>query len=421
MSEKKLRKIYIDYLTEHREVDAFNIGDLTLAQATAVIHFSKSPSIAYKIGLSALKQLAIYTKLALSGKGVSSHFLIGKEKTTRAQYTTSPLRALASWRYFGAFRFWAQLICENPQNDLFTSLAFPLCEMLIGLLRSLPTNAEFAPAKLHTAAILVSISRMTGNIVPVLPYLLDLIVMIPFGGSSSSSSSKDSKKGKSIINPTTLASGSSNLLDFSYILRGSTSLLSSSAYKNTVFYDSLHLILLLMESEAHTLAFPEVCYGACRQLRGIEKEWKRQLGGKFITPSSIKGGKKASKGQSKKDGPSANNVSRAARLSAICLKYVKAIKSMVVEMEKSGEWMGSERSTVSFSPVDSEKVAEFENEHFGKSPLSKYLEIQTELRSKGVRDAVFVDGSIHTPQQLQEEEKKREEERKEEEAKKKAE
>jgi len=132
-------------------------------------------------------------------------------------------------------------------------LLYPLVQVVLGTANLVPTS-KFFPLRFHCARILREISAATGTFIPVLPLYLDVLNTYNFGKKSKKASMKP--------------------LDFSCILKLSTSQLVESGMKDSTIEEVYGGLLSYLADNSNRIGFPELVTPAQFQLKEFLKKCK---------------------------------------------------------------------------------------------------------------------------------------------------
>lgn len=85
-------------------------------------------------------------------------------------------RKVYEWKYISCLELWTGAICAYSSEVDFSSLAYPLTQIILGVSRLVPT-ARYFPLRLRCIRMLNRIAAATGTFIPVSMLLLDMLEM----------------------------------------------------------------------------------------------------------------------------------------------------------------------------------------------------------------------------------------------------
>ncbi|KAG9393666.1 Nucleolar complex protein 2 [Carpediemonas membranifera] len=262
--------------------------------------YGVDPKTAYALGFTSIKQVALHTKRALTsrkqGQGIST---------------------LISWRIVGSLRLWTEVSCAHASDAHMGQLVFPITELILGILRAIPSTLLNAPAVLHLVALANMLAKASEYYVPVFAPILMLLDL------------PDLRK-----KPKTMSGDRAALADLSHLIALGKKDTQSSMVMDTVVKDSLFLITEAFAAQAHLAAFPELTYGVVPRLRRLAKSMDEK---------------------------------------SFTKKYGMQIMSTVSTIDAHTTWVLKQRDEANISPRDA-AVADFEAKLKGQAhPLAKAM------------------------------------------------
>ena len=85
-------------------------------------------------------------------------------------------RKVYEWKYINCLELWTGAICEYGSEPDFKPLAYPLTQIISGVVRLVPT-ARYFPLRLRCARMLNRIAAATNTFIPISMLLLDMLEM----------------------------------------------------------------------------------------------------------------------------------------------------------------------------------------------------------------------------------------------------
>ncbi|XP_023223311.1 nucleolar complex protein 2 homolog isoform X2 [Centruroides sculpturatus] len=213
-----LQQLYAEYVKNCKFTSKTLWPLINSMKRSLVELYSLNLSVAYRHGSIFIRHLSIRLHTAI------------KTKTREA------VRAVYNWRYIHCLLFWMSLLSTLNQNDL-ESLICPLVQITIGTINLIPTP-RYIPVRFHLVKGLMFLSKATDSFIPILPYICETLNIMDF------------KKKRT----------SSNLvpMEFDCALKLSRYHLLENGIKDTVFELVYELMLEYLQSQSHTIGFPEL-------------------------------------------------------------------------------------------------------------------------------------------------------------------
>nr|CAG4638311.1 EOG090X02MG [Cyclestheria hislopi] len=299
--EPLLKAMYLSYARNCKFTSPSTWPMINFMRRSLVEIMALQENLTYRHAFLYIRQLAIHLRNALTLKKKDSNLTV------------------YNWQFVHCLHLWAALLGALPHSQTLKPLVYPLVQIGIGTINLVPTG-RYYPLRFHVASILNKLSVDTGVFIPVLPFLLEILQKHNF----------EKKPSKTSMKP----------MDFSCILRVSQSQLGESGFRDAVietFYDRL---LECLESNSHSVAFPELALPVILQLKSFIKKC-----------------------------PVAN--------------YSKKLKQLLEKIQENVQFIEKKRSQVSFDLADTKAVMALENQvKSSGTPLSSYCQSWNKMRER---------------------------------------
>jgi nucleolar complex protein 2 len=307
--ETSLKLGYVTFVRSSSTVNEKRWGGIQFMLNSLVELYLVDPNTSYRHAFVYLRQMAINLKtVTMNPTAISS------SKTTKAAAASAASsRLVYSWQFMNSLRFWTSIICTAL--DPLPQLAYPLSQIILGLMNVCSPN-RFLPCRVWCFRLLSQISKQMNIYIP---YAAEIV---------SSLQSKcfliaNLKKGAAVTT-------NAKIPDIQYLLKlSSTNISESKPLQDTIADQVFDLLKDFFVQQCRSIAFPELSFPIIREL-GAEY---------FKRPSTS-------------------------------FRVQKLARTLQGQLKLHSEWIQKRRSSVKFSPQDSNAVQQFISEdEASKSPM----------------------------------------------------
>ena len=154
--EDSLKTVYLAYAKSAKFSTETALATLTFMGNCVVELYSLDTDSSYQHAFIYIRQLALHLRTAIQKK------------------TKEAFQVVYSWQYLNCLKVWTAVLSANPNESELRSLIYPLTEIIIGVIRLLPTTRHL-PIRLHCVRLLQQLAACSETFIPVTSILLDVI------------------------------------------------------------------------------------------------------------------------------------------------------------------------------------------------------------------------------------------------------
>eukprot|EP01128_Nolandella_sp_AFSM9_P002427 TRINITY_DN1279_c0_g1_i1.p1 TRINITY_DN1279_c0_g1~~TRINITY_DN1279_c0_g1_i1.p1 ORF type:complete len:446 (+),score=89.54 TRINITY_DN1279_c0_g1_i1:328-1665(+) len=299
-----LKGLYLTYVRNAKFANSQTAGLLMFMENCVIELYGLDFGASYQHAFVYIRQLAVHLRIAYS-----------KHKSKEAH------ASVYNWQTIHSIRVWARVLAAYPRQEKLWLLAFPLIQLVHGVISLVPTARHF-PLRLHCVSYLLLLAEKsaTNTELPIMlnsvSTLLEILEYPAFFKKPPPYSGKPPS--------------------FAYTLRVSDKMLNSRVFQKMVMLEAHHLLAQYFCIYSRSIAFPELVLPATVAMKRFLKKSRVPL-------------------------------------------FSNKIRSLLDVMNRSSQYVAAKRNMVSFGPADHKKVANFLKADSGAkgvktlTPLEKYF------------------------------------------------
>jgi len=228
-----LKGIYLTYVRNSKFINATSIKLVNFMANCVVEIYSLNFISSYQHAFVYVRQLAIHLRNSLHLK------------------TKEAFRNVYNWQFINSLKVWTLVLSTN-MNDEMKPLLYPLIQIIIGVLRLVPTSKYF-PLRFHCIRMLNQLSASSQVFIHTAPYIIECLQAAEF-----------TRKNLNVSKP----------IDFSLNVKVSKASLRTKAFQEATITQVYELLLSYYSSHSRSISFPELAFPTTVQLRNFTKGCK---------------------------------------------------------------------------------------------------------------------------------------------------
>jgi nucleolar complex protein 2 len=236
VSEECFRGMYLTYARAAKTFTTQSAsGVIFMAQCVTEL-YTLDPAQAYQQAFLYIRQLALHLRTAMMKKSAEATKLV------------------LNWQYLNCLRLWTRVLCAQPKEDELKPLAFPLVQILYGVLAAAP-SAVYVPLRFHIISCMQQLAAHVQVFVPCAAKLLEVLELHEL-----------------TVDKPTASTDVPPLLQYS--LRFTPGLMQKPPVREVVIQQTISLLRYESEIYRFHVGLPEYLYLSCRKLKAFIKKSK---------------------------------------------------------------------------------------------------------------------------------------------------
>lgn len=233
--ELALKGVYRSFVQNAKFVNAASVPHIHFMASCVVEMFGLDMAASYQQAFTAIRQLAVLLRGALSMR------------------TKDAFRQVYCWQTLNCLELWAKVLGAHAEKQELKPLVYPLAQVLLGAVRLVPTPRYF-PLRLRCIRALLALGKALNQFIPLSPLLLE---MLQWG--------ELSKRPQA---------GAGGMPDLALQLRVSKNALRSPSFQEEIVSQVLELLAEHLAQWSCSIAFPELAHLPLLHLRKFAKQCK---------------------------------------------------------------------------------------------------------------------------------------------------
>ncbi|XP_031354276.1 nucleolar complex protein 2 homolog [Photinus pyralis] len=295
-----LKAMYMTYIVNSKFVSVNTLSSINFMKRSLVEMFSIDVGTSYQHIFLYIRQLAIHLRTAITVR------------------KTENIQTVYNWQFINSLKLFGAVLSANYDKPEIQPLVYPFVQVCLGTLKLVPTTQYF-PLRFQIVQVLTDFSKSTGVFIPILPFILEVLSIHDFNKKAKIASKKP--------------------LNLTCLLRFSNSQMTENGFKDAVIDQTYASVLEYLESQSHSIAFPDLSLFTILQLK------------KFLDTCTVSG-------------------------------YLKKMKQLLEKIQQNNAFIEKERKSITFELTDFDKIAAWETNVRNKgTPLSVYYASWDKIRT----------------------------------------
>nr|CAB3264387.1 nucleolar complex protein 2 homolog [Phallusia mammillata] len=278
--EHTMKQTYMSYVANCKFSSPTTLPMINFMQRTFAEICAVDADHTYRFAFLYIRQLAVHLRKAITTQN----------KETR--------QAVYNWQFIHCVGLWCRVLSVLHPNATLQPLIYPLVQIALGVIDLVPTP-RFYPLRFQIVRSLTALADCTDTYIPLLPSIVCPLKLQEF----------QKKQIGVTVRP----------IAFETILKLSNSQLKEKSYRDTTMDHVYDLLMTFFNTQAHTIAFPEMSVSAIIVLKKFIKDSKTQ-------------------------------------------NYSKIMRQVVEKVQANSDFINKKRLEVSFQVTDIDAVKSWEND-----------------------------------------------------------
>lgn len=156
VAEECFRLIYLTFARSTKTFNAITSSSVSFMSKCIVELYLTDVSMAYQLAFMHIRQLALLLRSTILKK------------------TAEASKQILSWQYLNCVRLWTRVICAMPLKEDLGELAFPLAQVILGVLTAAPSSVHI-PLRFHLISCLQQLAAHCQLFIPTASKLFDVL------------------------------------------------------------------------------------------------------------------------------------------------------------------------------------------------------------------------------------------------------
>lgn len=236
LGEECFRGMYLTYARAAKTFSALTASGVVFMAQCVTELYTLDPAQAYQQAFLYIRQLALHLRTAMMKK------------------SSEATKLVLNWQYLNCLRLWTRVLCAQPKDDELKPLAFPLVQILYGVLAAAP-SAMYIPLRFHVISCLQQLAAHVRVFVPTAAKLLEILELHEV-----------------TVEKPTASTDVPPVLQYS--LRFAPGMVLKAPVREVIIQQTIALLRYESEIYRFHVGLPEYLYLSCRKLKSFIKKSK---------------------------------------------------------------------------------------------------------------------------------------------------